>query len=111
MFPKKNRLTKNKEFDHVFKKGRSSYNGIIGLKTASNDLDINRFGIIVSKKASKKAVERNKIKRQIRAIIRSKSLKKGYDCLVIALPKIESLSHEEIEKSIINNLTRLRLLN
>jgi len=112
MLPKKNRLTRDKEFDRVFKNGKSSYNNIVGFKVINNNLNINRFGIIVGKKVSKKAVERNKIKRQIRAIIRSKKLEKikqGYDCLIIALPKIKLTNYQTIEKSITNNFIKLKI--
>jgi len=111
MLPKKNRLTKDKEFNNVFKNGRSSYTKILGFKAIKNNLNLNRFGIIVSKKVSKKAVERNKIKRQIRAIIKSKNLHQGYDIIVLALPKIINSDYKKIEQSIIYNLTKLRLLN
>ena len=110
MLPKQNRLTRDKEFDYIFKNGKSSYTDIIGLKTTQNDLNLNRFGIIVSKKVSKKAVVRNKIKRQIRSIIRKIKIKQGYNCLIIALPKIESADFKTIEKSMINNFQRLRML-
>ena len=90
MLKKMNRITKKKEFDHIFKNGKSIFNKIIGMKIVFNELDNSRFGIIVSNKISKKAVKRNKIKRQIRSILRKKLeiLNKNIDCTVIALPKL-----------------------
>ncbi len=115
MLNKANRLTKDKEFSGVFKpergKGRSSYDKLIGIKTAANNLHSIRFGILISTKISKKAVERNKIKRQIREIIRLQmgELKDGYDCVVITLPGIVGKTYGEIEKSVNVGFRRLKL--
>ena len=110
MFEKHKRITKNKEFDKVFKTGRSSYNQILGIKIIKNDLPYNRFGIIISNKVSKKAVVRNKTKRQLRAILKKHSeLKQGYDIIIIVLPEIIGKEYKEIEEAVIFNLKRLRL--
>jgi ribonuclease P protein component len=105
------RLTKKKDFDQVFKNGRSAYSGILGLKYLDNELKDSRFGIIISNRVSKKATERNKLKRQIREIIRSQinKIKPGKDCIFIVLSPILGKSHEEIEESIEKLLQRLRL--
>lgn len=109
MLKKINRLTKDKEFDHAFKKGRSSYDKIVGVKAVANDLEINRFGVLISVKVSKKAVIRNKIKRQIREIIRLEmdKLKPGRDCVIICLPGIADKKYEEIKKSILWHFKKL----
>jgi ribonuclease P protein component len=112
MLSRLNRLTKNKEFENVFKKGRSSYDKILGIKTTSNNLGVVRFGILISTKVSKKAVERNKVKRRIREILR-KNLEKLNNCdiIVITLKGIIKNTYAEIERSIIFQLKRLRILN
>jgi ribonuclease P protein component len=111
MLKKINRLTKDKEFDRAFKKGRSGYDKIVGVKITANDLEINRFGILISAKISKKAVIRNKIKRQIREIIRLEmdKLKQGNDCVIICLPEIVSKEYGEIEKSILGHFRKLKM--
>ncbi len=115
MFKKINRLTKDKEFDKAFNPpaggGKSSYDKTIGIKIISNELDHNRFGILVGIKVSKKAVERNKIKRQIREIVRLElnKLKHGYDCVIMALSPILDKQYKDIEKSIKNHFVRLKL--
>lgn len=111
MLKKIHRLTKDKDFDNIFKNGRSSYNKILGIKaTASQQVD-SRFGIVVSAKISKKAVERNKIKRQIREIIRARldKIKSGYDIMIISLPDILGKNYQEIEESINRHFKRLGL--
>lgn len=111
MLPKKNRLTKEKDFKNIYKNGKSSYTGSLGVKIAVNNLLINRYGILVGTKISKKAVIRNKIKRQIKEIIRlqEEKVKKGYDIVVITLPGIRENKYEQIEEQIFKNLKKLRL--
>lgn len=111
MLKKQNRLKEKKDFNEIFKKGRSRFSGLLGVKTLKNNLEINRFGVIVSSKISKKAVERNKIKKQIKDVLRKENvkIKKGADFVVIALPEIKSKKFEDIKKDIINNLNSLNV--
>ena len=114
MLPVKNRLTKDKDFNYIFKNGKPSYNKITGFKVVKNQLQLNRFGIIIGKKINNKAIKRNTIKRQIRAIIQSKDLcqpniSQGYDCLIITLPKIDTANYAEIKQSIENHLIKLKI--
>ena len=112
MLAKENRLTKDKEFEKVFKTGRSSYGKLLGIKAVANELPDSRFGILVGIKVSKKAVERNKIKRRIREAIRARleNVKKGFDVVVITLPEILGKDYSEIERELENNLKRLRIV-
>ena len=111
MFKKENRLTKQKDFDNIFKKGRSVFNKVLGLKVITNDLNINRFGVIVSNKISKKAVERNKIKRRIREVLKKEEpvLKKGYDIVVIALAEAKQKEYQDLEQTLKEKLSKLAL--
>src|SRR5205807_729859 len=69
VLPSINRLTKKKDFESVFKKGGSVKSGFLLCKMAKNHLPQSRFGFVVSKKISNKAVVRNKVKRRLRAIV------------------------------------------
>lgn len=113
MLPKGNRIKFDKDFDRAFKLGQSFYNSILGLKVTDNDLDINRFGILISTKVSKKATIRNLFKRQIRSIIReeNKKMKFGKDIVIVVLPKIIDKNFSEIELSLANSFKRLKLYN
>lgn len=97
MLPKENRLTKKKDFEKVLKKGRGFRQKALFLKIIENNLPQSRFGVIVSKKTEKKAVGRNKIKRQIRDIVwkNINNAKKGYDLVLIAQPEIKEKSFKE----------------
>ncbi len=84
MLPYKNRLIKKKDFDRVQRTGQFYAQNNLVMKISQNDLDEVRVGFIVSLKFSKKAVERNLMKRQLREIFRNqlKSIKKGTDIVV-----------------------------
>ena len=111
MFARANRLTKTKDIEKVFKHGRSHYENILGIKAVSNGLNYNRFTVIVSLKVSKKAILRNRLKRQIRSLlqIEEKQLKSGYDLAVVCLP--ESLNQEikQLQQTLIKCLQKLNL--
>ena len=102
MLPKENRLTKKKDFDIVFKEGKSVKGEFLLVKILKSHLKKSRFGFIVSKKISNKAVERNKIKRRLRKAFsdRLKSFSGSLDVVIIALPGILEKNFSEIEQAI-----------
>jgi len=112
MLKKENRLTKNNDFDNVWKNGKSSFDKVLGIKIVENKLKLNRFGILVGLKISKKAVDRNTIKRRIRALLRKNflGLKTGFDITIATLPPILLKNSKEIEASLKNNFSRLKIL-
>jgi len=118
MLPKLNRLKKKKDFEAVFKKGKSFKNSFLVLKITPNKLEISRFGLIVSQKVSKKAVIRNKVRRRLSEIIRKKMketclpagrVKNGQDMVLIALPGLENKSFLETEEILTDILDKARL--
>lgn len=111
MFKKENRLTKNKEFDNVWQNGRASFDKSLGVKAIKNNLKINRLGVLVGLKISKKAVERNRIKRRIREAIRLQfeKLKPGFDIVITALPISKEKDFSELKESIHDNFNKLKL--
>ncbi len=113
MLPKKNRLKKKKDFDKVLKEGKSFKEKALVLKVRKNNIKINRFGFVVSKKVSKKAVKRNQIKRRLREIVRKKTkdYKKSFDLVFIALPGLELMKFPEIKEVTQNLLKKSKILN
>ena len=99
MLDKENRLRKKRDFEAIFKKGRSFKESFLILKIVKNSLEASRFGFIVSQKVSKNAVVRNKIRRRLSEAIRLnlKDIKKGIDAVLIALPSIKSKTYPEIK--------------
>ena len=112
MFAKQNRLRRAKDFERVFKTGRSSFDKLTGIKITRTQNDFCRFGVIVSTKVNKSAVKRNLIKRRVRFCLRSDKLFdcKNIDCVVIVLPAAREASYAQIKASVEYNLRRLGLL-
>ena len=52
MLKKINRLTRQKDFDKVYKQGKSSFCKILGVKFTANDLGLSRFGVVVGLKTT-----------------------------------------------------------
>jgi ribonuclease P protein component len=112
MLKKENRIGLNKEFDRAFKAGQSFYGKILGIKCVPNDRASNRFGILINTKVSKKAVIRNKIRRELREIIKKRltSLKPGNDFVIIVFPLILDKNIQEIESEIDYSLKKFKVL-
>jgi ribonuclease P protein component len=54
------------------------------LRAVPNALSYSRFGFVISRRVSTHAVDRNKIRRRLREIVRLGSVKPGFDVLFIA---------------------------
>lgn len=83
--------------------------GLIWLKYKKNNMDSARAGFVVGLKISKKATERNKIKRRLRSAFRY-FLKEtsGYDIIVGAKPEIKEKKLPEIIRALKNSLSRIK---
>ncbi|MCX6745780.1 MAG: ribonuclease P protein component [Candidatus Parcubacteria bacterium] len=116
MLKKINRLTKKKDFDAVMQ-GKGLFSPFLIIKYKKNSQNLSRFGIIISKKVSKKATLRNLVKRRISEIIRLNLDKftQGFDLVIIASPLIIDkqemvLKYKEIEKILLSTLRKSGLL-
>ncbi len=113
MLKKENRLKKQKDFERVFKQGKYCKQDLIFLRVEKNDVKVSRFGFIVSKKVSKKAVVRNKVKRRMREVIKKRLLciEKGIDVVLSAIPGLEEKSFNETETMINKALEKLKIIS
>jgi ribonuclease P protein component len=113
MLAKTNRLAKNKDFDKVFKNGRLIKEDFLILRFNSGGTKNSRVGMIVSRKVSKKATVRNKIKRRLRAASRPylSRLKKNIDMIFIALPGMEKKDSQSIQVTVEKIFKKTKLLN
>lgn len=93
MFKRENRLAAGVRFNS----SRFFTTPLFVLKVKENNLNLNRFGIVVSKKIDKRAVARNKIKRIFRSslIALNKNMTVGHDILYIAKSGIINKTKEE----------------
>ncbi|MCK4891176.1 MAG: ribonuclease P protein component [Candidatus Pacebacteria bacterium] len=112
MLKKEFRLRKQKDFENVFNKGVYFSEKFLVLKISENSLSFSRFGFIVSKKVSKRAVDRNRVKRLMSESIRlsQKKIKSGFDVVFITRGGIIDKSFEEVKGSVEKLLKRSGLL-
>lgn len=102
MLPIQSRLKKKKDFEKVFKKGKGFKEDFLFLKIVPNNQEVSRFGFIVSRKVSKKAIVRNKIKRRLRELVRGtlSQIKPGVDGVIVVLPDFTDRNLEETKQTI-----------
>ena len=112
MLKKELRIRKQKDFENIYSKGVYYSEGFLAVKFIENKKLFSRFGFIVSKKISKKAVERNRIKRILRESIRlsKNQIKEGYDIIFITRNGIESRAYREISNTVEKLLMKSGLL-
>lgn len=101
MLKKINRISKRKDFEEVKKRGVLYYSPLFGLLILKTEEKKKEFGLVVSKRISKKAVERNRIRRLLSEGIR-KNLGSIKNCRGVFLVKREILGKGlgEIENEI-----------
>ena len=100
-FSKKERLLKPSEFQHVYKQGKWAANRELVINFKQHQNSTTRLGITVSKKVSKRAVDRNRIKRHFREWFRAhKKQINSIDLIVTARPAINTKNAQEIQQSL-----------
>jgi len=94
---------KNRDFQMIYKKGKSYVNKYLIMYVLNNKEEENRLGISVSKKVGNSVV-RHRITRLIRESYRLQKDKfqTGYDIVVIARSNAKDKSYSEIESALLH---------
>ena len=94
---------KNRDFQVVYKKGKSYANKYLVMYVLNNNTEENRLGISVSKKVGNSVI-RHRITRLIRESYRLQESKfqNGYDIIVIARTNANGKTYHEIESALIH---------
>ena len=94
---------KNKDFQIIYKKGKSYANKYLIMYVLNNKEEENRLGISVSKKVGNSVV-RHRITRLIRESYRlqKEKFQSGYDIVVIARSNAKDKSYDEIESALLH---------
>ncbi len=92
------------------KSGRTFRSRSFLIKTFSNQLDFNRFGVVISKKVSKLAVKRNLIKRIVldttKKFVAAEN-KNKLDILLIISPVMIKMEKADIIKELEESLNKI----
>ncbi|HHY39925.1 MAG TPA: ribonuclease P protein component [Syntrophaceticus sp.] len=100
MLSDNNRIRKNAEFKRAYQYGELFFSHYFVLHSLKrDDQKSTRLGIVPSRKI-KKAVLRNKLKRQIREIFKQyiKNIKKGYDLVLNVRNEAVNAGFEDLKK-------------
>ncbi|MCX5962909.1 MAG: ribonuclease P protein component [Cyanobacteria bacterium] len=99
--PKANRLKQRQDFDRVYQSGKRRRATGLHLVVLRNSLVVGssevlpiQVGISISKKVSKRAVVRNRIKRQLKAIVRPLLPRLESGLRMVILVRSEALTYE-----------------
>ena len=112
MLKKINRLQKRGDFELLRQKGKFEGGPLFGISWLKNDdEEVNRFGFIISKKISKRAVDRNKIKRWLSEAVK-KNLEevkdKGLKVVFLVKKTVMGKKVEEVETEAVKMLQKIK---
>ncbi len=112
MLPIKNRLRKKKDFEKVFREGRTFPGRFFILKIKENNLNLFRFAFVFPVKNEKKAVKRNRGKRMFREIVQSflSFIKKEVDVIFIIKKGADERSYGEIKEDVEKVFKKIKLI-
>ena len=96
-------LKKNRDFQNVYKKGKSYANRYLVMYVLKNETDRNRLGISVSKKVGNSVI-RHHVTRLIRESYRlhEDMFNSGLDIVVIARSTAKDISYWDVESALVH---------
>ncbi|MBU2265192.1 ribonuclease P protein component [Patescibacteria group bacterium] len=111
MLTKAHRLNKQKDFDAVWQRGDLAQDNFLMIRFLPNHLRNSRFSVVISTKTAKKAISRNRLRRQLSEIIRlhSKNIAPGQDFVLVVKAKLIGVGYQDIEAILINLLKKKKL--
>jgi ribonuclease P protein component len=90
-------LSRPGDFAALQERGTMRSHSLLAARIARTDLDVTRFGFATGR-ALGSAVERNRVRRRLRAALRemAPSFQPGWDVLIIARPALVSADHDAL---------------
>jgi len=105
MFPRQSRLSRTKDIEKVFKRGRHAYSSQFYVNILANNLNNCRFAVIVNNKSGLKATGRNLLKRRIREAMVGQTVQDDWsrlgsvDCVVGTRGRFETVpTYNQVEE-------------
>lgn len=129
MLPQAHRLLHNQDFQTVYQKGKRRHTDHLTLIALCHQSDAElflsgnfsvdpantprptRIGIVTSKKVSKSAVQRNLIKRRIRAVMQNLlgQMSSGWDIVIVAKPAAQQCKYGDFLQQLKKLLANLEV--
>ncbi len=106
-FPRARRLTRPAEFGRVFNRSQRSSDQYFTVLANDNDGQDPRLGLAISKRAAKKAVQRNRLKRLVREVFRRQKDLPAKDFVVMAGSAAKTASNSQLRASLDRHFRRL----
>lgn len=104
-----NILKNSRDFDRIIKHNKPyKYKDYI-IYLEKNTNDVYKFGLSVGKKIGN-AVNRNKVKRQLKSIIDEKDYQNNFNCIIIVGKGINEKSFNERKENLLFALTKLNII-
>jgi len=112
MLTRTNRLSQESEITTTKRNGRAVYNSFFKIKYLISDKNDSRFAVVVSTKVSKKAIQRNRLRRQCLEIIRLnlKNIKPFYNVVVWVNQKTIDADYSDLEQQLMSLFKKARLI-
>jgi len=111
-FPRCVRLLQQQEFKQVFADAHAYRNRAFTLLVRKNDLSHARLGLAISKKAARKAIQRNRLKRLVRESFRQwQNQLPNIDIVVLAKPEAVNMRNPEINQALERNWVSMKTKN
>ena len=104
-----NILKNSRDFDRIIKNNKPYKFKDYIIYIERNTNNIYKFGLSVGKKIGN-AVNRNKVKRQLKSIIDKKDYQNNFNCIIIVGKGIKEKSYEERKMSLFNALEKLNII-
>ncbi|MDJ1180286.1 ribonuclease P protein component [Roseofilum sp. BLCC_M91] len=123
MLPKANRLKNRRDFVGVYRQGIRQESAHLTLRALGPKISPSpnphrpshptQIGIVVGKKVDKRAVYRNRIKRQIRAKLRQllPQIQRGWRLVFIVRPSVQSCNWDQFLRELEQLLAQAEVLN
>ncbi|MEN6389610.1 MAG: ribonuclease P protein component [Syntrophomonas sp.] len=110
MLKRQFRIRTGRQYNNIYKYGNKIGGRYLLVYIMKKETGGNRFGVVTSKKVGK-AVKRNRVKRQIRAIInqRKNEVPGNNDFIVIARHHIFGVNSQELEKDFLKIIKKAKL--
>lgn len=99
MLKRSYRLRKDRDFQKLYKSGQRHSSPNFTLYYLASKLEYSRVGFVVSKKVSKSAVVRNKLRRRTTAVLESvySDLVQSFDMIILIRRDFNNLSPQDLQ--------------